>query len=191
MSMWRDKKTRPTETPDLHQTAPAPLPPPPSPRQETPMNEMNSRLSSAISGTPRQTVLGQSVVLKGELSADEDLLIEGQFEGTLSLVQHCLTVGSNGQVKAEVKARQAVIMGTVTGKVSAREKVEIRRTGHLVGDLATGSVAIEEGAYFKGSIEILRDETKESPRVASIHSAAPHSSAPHSVASRSASGTSE
>ena len=105
----------------------------------------------------------QAVVLKGGLSADEDLLIEGQFEGTLSLEQHCLTVGANGQVKAEIRARQAVILGTLTGKVVAREKVEIRRSGHLVGDLATGAVAIEEGAYFKGSIEILRDEPKESP----------------------------
>jgi len=185
MSMWRDKKTRPTDPPDVQHSVPsAPLPP--FPRQETPMNEMTSKLSSTASGTPRQTVLGPSVVLKGELSADEDLLIEGQFEGTLSLDQHCLTVGANGQVKAEIKARQAVILGTLTGKVSAREKVEIRRSGHLVGDLATGAVAIEEGAYFKGSIEILRDEAKESPRVASIHSAAPRSAASHS-----ASGTSE
>lgn len=151
------------------------------------MNETTSRLSSTTSGTPRQTVLGQSVVLKGELSADEDLLIEGQFEGTLSLEQHCLTVGANGQVKAEIRARQAVILGTLTGKVAAREKVEIRRSGHLVGDLTTGAVAIEEGAYFKGSIEILRDEAKkESPRGASPVSASPHSPSP-----RSASGTSE
>ena len=159
------------------------------------MNEMTSRSSNPASGTPRQTVLGPSVVLKGELTADEDLLIEGQFEGTLSLEQHCLTVGANGQVKAEIKARQAVILGTLTGKVAAREKVEIRRSGHLVGDLATGAVAIEEGAYFKGSIEILRDEPKESPRGASPRSAAPPSAArpsaaPPSAAPRSASGTS-
>jgi cytoskeletal protein CcmA (bactofilin family) len=159
------------------------------------MNEMTSRSSSPASGTTRQTVLGQTVVLKGELSADEDLLIEGQFEGTLSLEQHCLTVGATGQVKAEIKARQAVILGTLTGKVAAKEKVEIRRSGHLVGDLATGAVAIEEGAYFKGSIEILRDEPKESPRGASPRSAAPPSAAPPSAAPpsaapRSASGTS-
>jgi len=170
MSMWRDKKTRPTEPLDVQRPA-SPPPPPPSPRQETPMNETTSRLSSTASGTPRQTVLGQTVVLKGELSADEDLLIEGQFEGTISLEQHCLTVGANGHVKAEVRARQAVILGSLTGKVAAREKVEIRRSGHLVGDLTTGAVAIEEGAYFKGSIEILRDEAKEGPRGASAQSA--------------------
>ena len=135
------------------------------------MNEMNSRLSSTPSGASRQTVLGQTVVLKGELTADEDLLIEGQFEGTISIEQHCVTVGANGQVKAEIRARQAVILGTLTGKVAAKEKVEIRRSGHLVGDLTTGSVAIEEGAYFKGSIEILREEAKESSRGASAHAA--------------------
>lgn len=141
------------------------------------MNEMTPRVTNPATSTARQTVLGPSVVLKGELSAEEDLLIEGQFEGTISLEKHCMTVGANGQVKAEIRARQAVILGTLTGKVVAKEKVEIRRSGHLVGDLTTGSVAIEEGAYFKGSIEILREESKEipkakeSPRIASSHSA--------------------
>jgi cytoskeletal protein CcmA (bactofilin family) len=69
-----------------------------------------------------------------------------------------LTVGKEGQVKAEIRARQVVILGSVTGNVAAREKIEIRRTGHMVGDLVAGTVAIEEGAYFKGSIDIARDE---------------------------------
>ena len=128
------------------------------------MNETTSKVASTTPTSQRHTVLGPTVVLRGELSADEDLLIEGQFEGSLSLEQHCLTVGANGQVKAEIRARQAVILGTLTGKVLAREKVEIRRSGHLVGDLTTGAVAIEEGAYFKGSIEILRDDAPEVSR---------------------------
>ncbi|HXX21622.1 MAG TPA: polymer-forming cytoskeletal protein [Terriglobia bacterium] len=163
MSMWREKKTRSAEPLKVEHAAP-----PSPPRQETTMNEMTARSPSPTSTGARQTVLGQTVVLKGELTADEDLLIEGQFEGTLSLEQHCLTVGANGQVKAEIHARQAVILGTLTGKVVAREKVEIRRSGHLVGDLATGAVAIEEGAYFKGSIEILREEAQQVSRSASL-----------------------
>jgi cytoskeletal protein CcmA (bactofilin family) len=135
------------------------------------MNEMTARSQGTTSTASRQTVLGQTVVLRGELSADEDLLIEGQFEGSISLEQHCVTVGANGQVKAEIRARQAVILGTLTGKVSAREKVEIRRSGHLVGDLTTGSVAIEEGAFFKGSIEILREEGPAGSRNSSAHGA--------------------
>jgi len=136
------------------------------------MNEMTARSTSPTSTASRQTVLGQTEVLKGEISADEDLLIEGQFEGTISLEQHCLTVGAKGQVKAEIHARQAVILGTLTGKIVAREKVEIRRSGHLVGDLTTGAVAIEEGAYFKGSIEILREEGQQESRDASPQRAA-------------------
>ena len=160
--MWREKKTRSAEPLAVEHAAP-----PPPPGQEKPMNEMTARLHGTTSTASRQTVLGQTVVLRGELSADEDLLIEGQFEGSISLEQHCVTVGANGQVKAEIRARQAVILGTLTGKVSAREKVEIRRSGHLVGDLSTGSVAIEEGAFFKGSIEILREEAQAGSRNAS------------------------
>ena len=95
---------------------------------------------------------------QGQLSSGEDLLIEGQFEGTISLDEHCLTVGTEGHVKAEIRARQVVILGSVTGNVAAREKIEIRRTGHVVGDLIASTVAIEEGAYFKGSIDIARDD---------------------------------
>ena len=125
------------------------------------MNETTAKVPSTTPASPRQTVLGQTVVLRGELSANEDLLIEGQFEGTISLEDHCLTVGADGQVKAEIRARQVVILGAIAGNVVAREKVEIRRSGHVVGDLKAGAVAIEEGAYFKGSIDILREEAQE------------------------------
>jgi cytoskeletal protein CcmA (bactofilin family) len=131
---------------------------------ETPMNETTAKLASTTPTSPHHTVLGQTVVLRGELSAKEDLLIEGQFEGTISVEDHCLTVGAEGQVKAEIRARQVVIMGTITGKIVAREKVEIRRSGRLTGDLMAGAVAIEEGAYFKGSIDILREEAQEGSR---------------------------
>jgi cytoskeletal protein CcmA (bactofilin family) len=138
---------------------------------EMPMNETTAKVPSTTPTSQQQTVLGQTVVLRGELSANEDLLIEGQFEGTISLEAHCLTVGASGQVKAEVRARQVVILGAVTGNVVAREKVEIRRSGHVVGDLKAGAVAIEEGAYFKGSIDILREDAQESSQSASSRSA--------------------
>jgi len=128
------------------------------------MNETTAKVPSTTPASAHQTVLGQTVVLRGELSANEDLLIEGQFEGTISLEDHRLTVGADGQVKAEIHARQVVILGTISGNVVAREKVEIRRSGHVVGDLKAGAVAIEEGAYFKGSIDILREESQEGSR---------------------------
>jgi cytoskeletal protein CcmA (bactofilin family) len=138
---------------------------------ETPMNETTPGVQSTTATSQHQTVLGQTVVLRGELSANEDLLIEGQFEGTISLEDHRLTVGANGQVKAEIRARQVVILGSVSGNVTAREKAEIRRSGHVVGDLKAGAVAIEEGAYFKGSIDILREEAPEGSRSTSAQGA--------------------
>ncbi|HMD87310.1 MAG TPA: polymer-forming cytoskeletal protein [Terriglobia bacterium] len=113
-----------------------------------------------VAGSPH-TLLGRTVVVQGQLSAGEDLLIEGQYEGTIHLDDHCLTVGTEGHVKAEIRARQVVILGSVAGNVAAREKVEIRRTGHVVGDLVAATVAIEEGAYFKGSIDIAREDGSE------------------------------
>ena len=107
--------------------------------------------------------MGRTVVVQGQLSSGEDLLIEGQFEGTINLDDHCLTVGTEGHVKAEIRARQVVILGSVTGNLAAREKIEIRRTGHVVGDLVAATVAIEEGAYFKGSIDIARDDESGAP----------------------------
>jgi len=124
------------------------------------MPESNMRTPSAPA-IENKTVLGRSVVVSGELSGAEDLLIEGQLEGTIRLQEHTLTVGQPGQVKAEVNARQVVVLGTVLGNITARERIEIRKTGHVVGDLVSAGVAIEEGAYFKGSIDILREEERK------------------------------
>ncbi len=115
-----------------------------------------------------QVSLGGSVVFKGELSGREDLLIEGQCEGTVNLEGYCLTIGSEGQVKSDIHARQVVVHGTVNGKISATERVEIRRTGTVVGDIASPGVAIEDGAYFKGNIEILRQAKQGSARAAVV-----------------------
>jgi cytoskeletal protein CcmA (bactofilin family) len=118
-----------------------------------------------------QTILGQSITLRGEISGKEDLLIEGQLEGTVSLTDHCVTVGSHGEVKAEVHARQVIVLGAVTGNITAREKIEIRKTGQVVGDLVASAVAIEDGAYFKGSIDILREQNQDTARPATMSGA--------------------
>jgi cytoskeletal protein CcmA (bactofilin family) len=152
--MFWEKKTRPVAEPPSFR--PIEVPPPP-PEVETIMSEPKPKLASPTVSAGTHTMLGRTVVAKGQLSANEDLLIEGQFEGTISLEDHCLTVGAEGHVKAEIRARQVVILGAITGNISAREKVDIRRTGHMVGDLIAGTVAIEEGAYFKGSIDITRE----------------------------------
>ncbi len=103
--------------------------------------------------------LGPTLVLRGELAGREDLLIEGPFEGAINLEGCCLTVGAKGEVKAEIRAARVIIHGAVTGNISASEKIEIQKTGRVMGDLVGPAIAISDGAYFKGSIEILREES--------------------------------
>jgi len=128
---------------------------------EKAMTETTPKVSHLPASGSSQTVLGKSTAVRGQISGNEDLLIEGQFEGNISLPDHCLTVGEDGQVKAEIQARQAVVLGSVTGNITARERIALRRSGRVVGDLVAAAVAIEEGAYLKGGIEIVREEQQE------------------------------
>ena len=103
----------------------------------------------------RTTVnIGKSVVIKGELSGSEDLTIEGQVDGKIELRQNVLTIGPNGRIKAQVFAKAVIILGEVTGNVTATEKVDIRDNGSVDGDIAAPRVAIAEGAHFRGSIDM-------------------------------------
>lgn len=164
MAMLWEKKPR-ANVPENFDSAPEPVLPPETPRMEKPMTDNTQRTVTATGSTDR-TTLGRSMVLKGELAGNEDLTIEGQFEGTINVKDHILTVGPQGQVKSEIHARQVIVNGSVNGKISAREKIEIKKTGNVIGDLVSAGVAIEDGAYFKGSIEILREgQRAESPRV--------------------------
>ncbi len=122
------------------------------------MPEIASKITQSLSPDQGQTSLGASMVVKGELSGSEHLLIHGQFEGTINLQDHCLTVGPSGQVKAEIQAGRTVILGSVFGNISARDRIEIRKSGQVVGDLVSPGISIEDGAYFKGKIEILRKD---------------------------------
>jgi cytoskeletal protein CcmA (bactofilin family) len=115
----------------------------------------------AIQTDPGRSQLGRSLVVKGDLSGNEDLVISGQFEGTVNLQGRCLTVGPEGKVKADIQAARVVIHGSVHGNISVRERVEIYKTGQVVGDLIAPGISIEDGAYFKGKIEILKEETNE------------------------------
>jgi cytoskeletal protein CcmA (bactofilin family) len=110
---------------------------------------------------PGRTQWGRSLVVKGDVSGSEDLTIFGQFEGTINVPGHCLTIGPEGKVKAEIQAARVVIHGSVYGNISVKERVEIYKTGHVVGDVVAPGISIEDGAYFKGKIEILREEERE------------------------------
>jgi cytoskeletal protein CcmA (bactofilin family) len=100
--------------------------------------------------------IGKSVVIKGELTGSEDLTIEGHVEGKIELRQNVLTIGPNGKIKAQVFAKSVIILGEVTGNVTATEKVDLRDNGSIDGDIAAPRVAIAEGAHFRGSIDMQR-----------------------------------
>ena len=97
--------------------------------------------------------------IKGEIRTHEELLVEGEVEGSLES-HSLLTVGPNGKVKANIRAREVVIFGSVRGNVEVTEKIAIREQGSLVGDIKTAGISIDDGAYFKGSIDIVRPEPK-------------------------------
>lgn len=107
-----------------------------------------------------QAHIGKSVVVKGEISGSEDLYVDGEVRGSIELRDHALTVGPNGKVDANVTAREIVVHGTLNGNVHASDKMEIRKTGSILGDLTTARIIIEDGAYFKGSIDILKPGQK-------------------------------
>jgi cytoskeletal protein CcmA (bactofilin family) len=100
--------------------------------------------------------IGKSVIIKGELSGSEDLTIEGQVEGKIELNNNILTIGTNAKIKAQVFAKTVVVLGEVTGNITASEKVDIRDNGSVDGDITSPKVAIAEGAHFRGAIDMNR-----------------------------------
>ncbi|GEM_PF-83715 len=98
--------------------------------------------------------IGKNLVVKGNISGGEDLYVDGEVEGSIELKDNNITVGPNGRLKANLHARDIVVLGRLQGNVKAVERLEIRKTGSLIGDIITARVVIEDGAYFKGSIDI-------------------------------------
>jgi cytoskeletal protein CcmA (bactofilin family) len=119
-------------------------PPPPAPAPE--------RRSEAREANPAN--IGSSVFVKGELSGLEDLTVDGKVEGRIHLPDHALTIGPNAKIQADIVAKVITVFGTVVGGVTARDKVEIRRGGSLEGDLVCARMAIQEGAYFHGHVNM-------------------------------------
>ncbi len=112
--------------------------------------------------TPKMDVahIGKSVVIKGELSGSEDLYLDGEVEGSIELRSHSLTVGPNGRVRANINAKDVVIHGKVDGNVRGTDRVELKKSAVLNGDVVTQRIVIEDGAFFKGSIDIQKGEAK-------------------------------
>ena len=119
--------------------------------------------------------IGKAVVIKGELKGREDLTIEGQVEGKIELKDHVLTIGSNGKINAQVFAKTLIVLGEVSGNISASDKVEIRDGGAVDGDIVSPRVAITEGAHFRGSVAMQRkgEQSSTPPQARPVGQAAP------------------
>jgi cytoskeletal protein CcmA (bactofilin family) len=160
--MWkRDEAAKPSAP----QPAPAPAPAPVTPAAphaaaEAARPQPNTNVDTHRGGLEKTVNIGKSVIIKGELNGSEDLTIEGQVEGKIELRQNVLTIGPNGKIKAQVFAKSVIILGEVTGNVTATEKVDIRDNGSVDGDIAAPRVAIAEGAHFRGSIDMQRTGAK-------------------------------
>ena len=139
----------------------APAPEPAAKPVYTPATPVTRPAEPSRSDTPRSVdiaTIGKSVVVKGELSGSEDLYVDGEVEGAISLRGQSLTIGPNGRVSANIEARNVIVHGRIDGNIKASDRVELRKSASLSGDISTARVAIEEGAFFKGSIDIQKAE---------------------------------
>jgi len=134
------------------------------------------RLDPESRGGPAS--IGKAVKIVGQIFSKEDLFIDGEVEGTVEAMENKLTIGPHGAAKATIKAREVVVQGSIQGNVEAAEKMEIKKDAKLVGDVRTARIMIEDGAYFKGSIDIVKPEPKPAPKPMVASPAPPAPAAP-------------
>jgi len=113
-------------------------------------------------------MVGKTVSIKGQIVSREDIVLDGEIEGTIEALEHRVTVGPNGRVKASVRAREVLVLGQMLGNIEAGDRAEVRRDAKLVGDVRTSRVSIEDGAYFKGSIDIVRPDSLRADSKAAV-----------------------
>ena len=148
-AMWKPAETETphvSPTPEHARTVPGPT-----------AVESSSRSAASVGD---QAVVGKGLVISGEITGSESLFIDGKVEGSINLPGSRVTVGRNGMVSASINAREIVVLGKVRGNVSATDRVDIRAEGALTGDVAAARISIEDGAFFKGGIDIRKVEGK-------------------------------
>jgi cytoskeletal protein CcmA (bactofilin family) len=156
--MW---KQRPDEKP----LSPNPSPQPNSPGVSAPLMSREVRPTEpARASEPFRADaaahIGKSVVVKGELSGSEDLYLDGEVEGSIELRDHSLVVGPNGRIRANISAREVIVHGKTDGNIDCSERVELKKSCVLTGDITTQRIVIEDGAFFKGSVDLHREKTE-------------------------------
>jgi len=175
--MWNKKPEpqKPAYTPPAPPPQQAPAPAPIEARKETASVSSMPPARFEPENRGGAATIGKAVKIAGNIYSREDLYVDGELEGTVEATEHKLTIGPNGTVKATVKAREVVVLGAINGNVEATDKIEIRKDAKLTGDIRTARIIIEDGAYFKGSIDIVKPEPKAAQKAAqpAVAAAAP------------------
>jgi cytoskeletal protein CcmA (bactofilin family) len=178
--MWKpNQPANASSTPGIEPARPA-VPPQAAAHEVSPAASARPTISSnsaAVQSPTDQATIGKSLVVKGEVTGSESLYIDGKVEGAINLPGNRVTVGRNGQVSANISAREVVVLGKVRGNINASDRVDIRSEGALTGDVIAQRISIEDGAFFKGGIDIRKpgqdkpaSETKAANSVASTNS---------------------
>jgi cytoskeletal protein CcmA (bactofilin family) len=161
--MWKPSQPEPSSPP------PAPEPARPAPPPTTTVESANRAGVTAAD----QASISKGLSIKGEITGSESLFIDGKVEGSINLNGNRVTVGRNGQVAASITAREVVVLGKVRGNVTASDRVDIRAEGALTGDVAAARISIEDGAFFKGGIDIRKPDVKPAAVPAATPAATP------------------
>ena len=171
--MWKPNQpgTNPTNPSDPIR------PQPPVPLSTEPASQRPAPTPS--SATSEQATIGKSLTIKGEITGSEMLYIDGHVEGSVNLPGNRVVVGRNGQVAANISAREVVVLGKVNGNINASDRVDIRNEGSLTGDVVAQRISIEDGAYFKGGIDIRKPNASASKEAEPVKPAASASTPAH------------
>jgi cytoskeletal protein CcmA (bactofilin family) len=144
--MWKKEDVKSQGVPEISTTAPA---------VSSVASSAAREKDSALPVSPRAAAcISHGIRIKGEVTGSEDLFIDGHLEGKLNLGNSTLTVGPNGEIKADIYAREVIVRGRVDGKIVGREKIQLWSTGNVAGDLQTERLTIEDGAVLRGKVEI-------------------------------------
>ena len=147
--MWK-----PTNQPSTTPARPSEPERTPAAAPVSPAADATTPSRSVAASTADQATIGKSLVIKGEVSGSESLYIDGRVEGSINLAGNRVTIGRNGVVSANINAREIVVLGKVRGNLTASDRVDIRSDGSLTGDVVAARISIEDGAFFKGGIDI-------------------------------------
>jgi cytoskeletal protein CcmA (bactofilin family) len=190
--MW---KPRPEDNKPMNMNPTQPAQPVPPPAAVAAPSITTQHKEAPKASDPHRTDvghIGKSVQIKGELTGSEDLYLDGSIEGTIDLRDHSLIIGPNGKIKAGISARDLVVHGRIEGNITATGRVELRKSCTLIGDVSTQRIVIEDGAFFKGAIDIKeKSQPAETRKPLAVAASAGSGSSSSSAASYSASSDSQ